>query len=208
MKGQKTQLEAAVSPSEATLGTLLTWHSDDESIAYVDSEGMVYALGGGTTRVYAVTSNGLSAYCDITVEVPVSSLTMDRESLTMAIGETGQVEAIILPASATNKELSWTSSDEHVATVEGGVITAISDGEATITATTHNGLSAELAVNVYTPVERVVINGTSSKLWVSAPLNRVRLTASVAPENATYQAIAWSTCLHRLPLGCRPPVRG
>ena len=85
----------------------------------------------------------------IETEIPVESVTLDKESLTLKEGESAQLTATVLPEDATDQMVIWSSSDNGVATVDGtGKVTAVSAGTATITAATSNGVSDTCAVTV------------------------------------------------------------
>ena len=79
---------------------------------------------------------------------PVTSVTLDKTSADLKLGETATFNATILPSNATTKTLTWTSSDKSVATVSKGVVTAIGEGTATITAKSNNGITATATVKV------------------------------------------------------------
>lgn len=79
------------------------------------------------------------AYSSVTASVSPSSVTLDRHELRMNVDDTETLVATVSPADASNKRVYWTSSDPRVATVENGVVTAVSNGTATITATTLDG---------------------------------------------------------------------
>jgi len=66
-------------------------------------------------------------------------LSVDPEELTLAVGDTETITATVSPANATNKDVTWESSDDTVATVADGVVTAVAKGTATITVTTVDG---------------------------------------------------------------------
>ena len=76
---------------------------------------------------------------------------------------------------------------------EEGLITAVGEGLAVITATTHNGLTAECSVQVYTAVEEIAVSGTSATLWPIDGLNRLQLAVAVAPQNAAFRSVSWTS---------------
>ena len=81
--------------------------------------------------------------------VAVTGVTLDKSEVSITVGKTATLTATITPSNATNKNVSWTSSDEGVATVENGVVTAVAEGSATITVTTEDGkYSASCEVTV------------------------------------------------------------
>ena len=101
---------------------------------------------------------------NVPVSVPVTSIALNKETLTLNKGETETLTATVLPENATDKSVTWTSSDESVTTVdENGVVTAVSAGTATITVTASNGLTAACEVKVLPGIteETVVIMGSS-----------------------------------------------
>ncbi len=149
-------LTATLLPEDATNPTL-TWTSSNEKVATVDEYGVVTAVADGEATITVSTTDGsnLSASCKVTVKsnVLATSLTLNAAEASLAPDETLTLTATLLPEDATNPTLTWTSSNEKVATVdEYGVVTAVADGEATITVNTTDGsdLSATCVVTVET----------------------------------------------------------
>ncbi len=125
--------------SATVTGTALrpVWSSEDPDIAEVDSEGNLTARGVGTTTVTAsIPAAGVSASCEVTVRpAHVLSVSMDQTSLTVTEGDTAQLRVLITPETAVGNEVTWSSSDEAVASVsDTGLVTAKSTGQTTITA--------------------------------------------------------------------------
>lgn len=140
--GTTLQLEVQIDPFNATYQSV-TWSSSDEQVIVVDAHGLVEPVGPGVATV-TVTSNdvNLTAECTITViPVPVTSFELyNCTANALQVGAEHPLGTRITPDNAGDKSISWTSSDTAVATVDAaGVITAISVGNSTITATTHNG---------------------------------------------------------------------
>lgn len=123
-------------------------------------------------------------------EIAVTEVRLDKREVSLKKGETLKLEAEVLPEDATNKTVHWTSSREAVATVEDGLVTAVSPGEADIFVTTDGGLYATCAVTVEEPVSGVVLNKDSLSLKVGGTET---LTATVSPENATNKRIKWTS---------------
>ena len=150
------QLEATVSPSDAT-NKSVAWTSSDESVATVDNNGLVTAVGIGDVDITAAANDGsgVAANCHVTVEpIMATSIKLNEETLLMKKGETSHLEVTVLPHNATDKSVTWTSSDEYVVAVDdGGNIVAVGDGEAEVVATTNDGsnLSASCQVTVIDP---------------------------------------------------------
>ena len=153
--GESYTLVVTVSPSNAT-DKSITWSSTNSSVASV-SGGKVTAKSEGTTTITAEAHNGKTATCTVTVNEPVpevvevTSVSLNKTSLTLEIGESETLTATVLPSNATDKSVTWTSSAQSVATVANGTVTAVGSGTATITATTSNGKTATCTVIVSDP---------------------------------------------------------
>ena len=133
-------LTATVQPSDATNKTV-TWSSDAENIAMVDTTGKVTAVAPGTANI-TVTANdgsGQKATCTVTVTQPVTSVSLNKSELSLYTGESETLAATVSPDTATDKTVTWSSSDDAIATVENGEVTAKAAGTATITVTTTDG---------------------------------------------------------------------
>jgi hypothetical protein len=142
-EGTSSQLTATVLPADAT-DKSVTWTSSDESIATVDASGLVTAIAAGEVKITATTVDG--GYADsvmLTVTpapVAVASVAIDSGVSELEEGTTDQLTATVLPADATDKNVTWASSDESVATVDAsGLVTAVAAGEVTITVITVDG---------------------------------------------------------------------
>ena len=131
-KGNTFQLVATVLPANATDKTL-SWSSTDSQIVSVE-HGLIKAVSEGEATI-SVKAGECTAKCVVTVpkhEIPVTSVSLDKSEAEIEVGKTLQLTATVLPEDATDKTLSWSSSDSQIASVENGLITAISVGEATI----------------------------------------------------------------------------
>ena len=195
-EGGTATLTATITPSNAT-DQNVTWSSDNESVATVDQNGRVTAVAqGGATITAAV--DGKSAKCSVTVNaaapVPVTSVSLDKTSLGLTEGDTETLTATVEPSDATNKNVTWSTSDASIATVTDGVVTAVAPGTATITVTTEDGnKTATCAVTVTAatvPVTGVTLNKTSTSLYVG---DTETLTPTITPDNATNKNVTWSS---------------
>ena len=140
--GETIQLEATVLPEEAS-NKDVKWTSTNEAVCIV-ANGKIVATGFGTAVVIATTiDGGFMATCTVVVEketVPVSEIILSQTSVELSKGETFQLTATVLPTDATNKTLTWKSSDESVCvTTQTGTLIAMNDGNAVITVTSENG---------------------------------------------------------------------
>lgn len=181
---------ATVLPVESTDKTVI-WTSSDEDIAVVNNNGKVTALKTGTTIITATASNGSTAECIVNVVVPVDGITLDQSSLKLDAGDKRTLIPTVTPSNATNKNVIWTSSDDKVATVDNGVITAISEGSAVIIAKTVDGNKvASCNVSVVVPATQIVLNKTVSVL---AQGEKDVLEAEVLPITATNKSVLWKS---------------
>ena len=152
--GESVILTAEVLPIDATDKTV-TWASDNESVVTVD-DGIVTILGVGQANITASAGDVVSEPCVVTVieqqVIHVESVTLNESTLNLEVGgEPVTLTATILPENATDKTLSWISSDESVVSVEDGIITIIGEGNASITASADNVISQPCEVTVIQP---------------------------------------------------------
>ena len=215
--GEQLTLVATVIPDDAT-NKSVTWLSSDATVAAVTSEGVVSGLKAGTATITVKTADGeFTAECVITVtNVDVETIELDKTAATIYTGETLQLNATVTPANATNKNITWTTSDEAVATVDAeGLVTAVGVGTATITATTEDG--AKTATCLVTIPEGAYPNiyayglklestndGVTVGFNLNAPATEVKVLAYDAEGNeyvvatvsgaaAEYQTVALNT---------------
>ena len=162
--GETERLTATVVPAGAT-NREITWASSNPEIVAVNN-GFVRGESLGTATITVTTVDGAhTATAIVTVIMPATGVTLDRSALEIIVGETETLIATVLPETATNTAVIWTSDDETVATVNNnGVVTAVSRGTTTITVTTADGdFTANAGVRVFTREQvedaGVVING-------------------------------------------------
>ena len=139
--GGTQQLTATVLPSNATNQTV-TWESNDNSIATVDNDGLVTAVAEGSATITVTTvDGGYTATSAITVTpISVTGVTLYPPTATLLLNNRMQLIAIVLPTNATNQNVTWSSSDNAIATVNSnGLVTAVALGSATITVMTEDG---------------------------------------------------------------------
>lgn len=149
--GTKAVLTATITPDNATVKSL-EWTSSNEAVATISQSGEVTALSEGECTV-TVSGDGKTAVCAVTVAkqvIPVASVSLSSNTESLLVGETLQLAVTVLPDNATDKTVVWMTSDDGVATVEDGLVTAVSIGEATITATVGE-VSASCTVKVSLP---------------------------------------------------------
>ena len=170
------QSETLVPSYMTTLSSVsFTWKSSNTSVATVDNNGMVTAKSAGTTKVTCSYSDGettVSTECAVEVRAYVTSITLNKSSVSIQVGETTTVTATVSPYNAYNKTLSWSSSNSYVAAVDNnGTITGKHVGNATVTARATDGsnCSASLSVEVKPVlVTDVSLNITARTIGVGA----------------------------------------
>ena len=153
---ETARLSAAVTPENATDYTL-GWRSDNPIVAAVSDDGTVTAVSLGETVVHAV-AGPVQGDCRVNV-VPteVSSVTVTPATLTLTVGQEGTLAVSVLPEDATDRSISWSSSDETLAMVsQEGVVTALAPGKVTIAATANNGVKGQCEVLCKAPFSFVV----------------------------------------------------
>ena len=197
-EGEKAKLTATVSPSSASVKTV-TWRSGNESLVKVDQDGNVTAVMQGSTSINATSDDGGKVgVCSVTVKskvISVTGVTLDKTSMTLTEGETGTLAATVTPANATDKSVSWVSSNTSVATVSStGVVTAVAPGTAAVTVQTNDG--AKIASCVVTVKSKSVSVTGVSLNYTTLTLTEGQtqtLTATVSPSNATNKSVTWSS---------------
>ncbi len=154
--GESRTIGTFFTPTDVSDKTV-TWTSSNTSVATVNSSGTITAKAIGQATVKAVSADGnFSANCYVTVKegtIAVSGVSLSRTSLSLSMGTTALLAATVSPNNATDKSVTWRSSNTNVATVSSsGLVTAVNAGTATITVTTNNsGKTATCNVTV-TPV--------------------------------------------------------
>ena len=139
--GQTATLASTVLPAEAN-NKSLTWTSSDESVATVDQNGLVTAVAKGMAMITAAANDcsGHLAACAVTVKQPVTSISLNKTTLSLYVGQTETLTATVSPSTASNTGVTWSSSDTEVATVSSsGVVTGVAAGTAKVTATAKDG---------------------------------------------------------------------
>ena len=214
IEGETAELVATVTPDDADNKNVI-WSSSDESIATVDQNGKVIAIKEGTAIITVTTEDGgKTATCTVTVTakeepepdpIPVDDVTLNVDSMELEEGETGQLIATVTPDDADNKKVTWSSSDESIATVDqNGKVTAIKEGTAIITVTTEDGGKTDTCTVTVTakeeplpdpdpdwvPVTGVKLN-TSYLVLIEGEIDWLR--ATVTPSDADNKNVIWSS---------------
>lgn len=168
----------------------LTWHSENENIATVNQNGVVYGKSKGTTKIYAVTTqSNIRAECTVTVSAPISSIKLSSENKTLKLGASDVITATISPADYEG-DIVWESSDDSIVSVDSdGIIQANKIGTAYITATATSGVSAQCKVTVNQPATGIKLNKSEITTYVGSTY---QLSSSVLPLDTT-DSVSWES---------------
>lgn len=196
LKGESKRLTATINPEDTTDDKTITWSSDNEDVLFVDQNGQMRGIKEGTANVKAVVA-GKETTKQITVnEIHIDSITIDGDQeFEMVKNQTKNLSAKINPDNTTDddKNITWTSNKDDVAKVDNnGKVTALKEGEATITAKV--GIhETSVKVNVKEiHIDSVVINELDDEFTRG---DEFKFSASYTPENTTDEnkTVEWSS---------------
>lgn len=168
----------------------------DEDVIDLDkssvSEGYVFTMKAkslGSTTIVAVLGPSI-AKCAVSVDpIAVTGISLNKTSIQLVVGATETLSAKVTPDNATSPSISWDSSDKEVATVDNGVVTAVSAGKATITAASSS-FTAECVVEVKTiEAESLTLDFTSKELTETESFI---VNATILPEGTSYKNVEWT----------------
>lgn len=133
--------------------TSFTWQSSNTSVATINSSGKLSAKGIGTTTISCIAHNGVSAQCTVTVKpILATSASLNITSAELTTGEKMQLTATVAPTNTTNPAVTWSSTNNSVATVNSsGLVTAVGSGNCSIIATTVDGSSKTASCTIKVP---------------------------------------------------------
>lgn len=187
------QLTATVSPN--TISTPgLSWSSSNSDVAIVDSNGKITICGIGSCTItcQANDASKVTAQCSLTVKpILVSGIILSTSEITVPVTEWQYtLDAVVLPENATNPSVTWTSSDNSVASVDNGIVTLLKPGTVTITCTAKDGGGAKatckLTVDVK-PINEIIFD--TPVVEVSCNESQKALSANIIPVDATEQVL-------------------
>ncbi|MBO6249073.1 MAG: Ig-like domain-containing protein, partial [Bacteroidales bacterium] len=192
--GDESDLSVVVSPEDATDKTVV-WSSSDPSVATANAEGIVVAVAPGTCRIIA-TCGAASSGCDVVVRssvIPVASVFLNTTSLSLVEGNNAFLTASISPEDATDKTVSWSSSDPSVATVNAeGSVVAVAPGTCKITVSCGD-VNASCNVDVESegiPVSGVSFSETTKEVYIDEIFT---IKSTISPSDATNKSLAWQS---------------
>ena len=188
--GQSEKLTATVEPDNTTDKTV-TWKSDNEAVATVSSDGTVTAVSVGIANITA-TCGKATTTCKVTVNpVEATGVILSADNMSLLVGQSEKLTATVQPANTTDKTITWKSDNEAVATVgSDGTVTAVSVGTANIMATCGQATATcKVTVNPIL-IESITI---SPEFISEKEGQRIQLTATILPEDATDKSLEWSS---------------
>lgn len=198
VEGESVKLDSFVEPSNAT-NQAVKWSSDDNAVATVKADGTVLAKAPGVATVSVVSEDqGKTAKCLVEVKekiYPVESVSLPFNTLTLTEGDSSKLVVRISPKNATNKDVSWTSDNGSVATVDpDGSVSAVSPGTAMIIVrSADRDLTDVCQVTVHKKIIPVRFVSLSEAELLLVEGESATLRASILPEDATNQEVRWSS---------------
>lgn len=187
------QLRANIEPQNAT-NKNVKWKSTNESIVKVDDKGMVTLVAPGVAAVIAFSESDptITGICNVTVEIPVRSLTLDYKAKVMYVGESTRIGYLLTPNDASRKNVVWSSTDTSVVSVDSkGLITARGIGQAIVMVKTEDGaLYSTCTITVRQKATGIKFDVTNLELNVGQSYT-IELT--VTPSNSTELGLTWET---------------
>ncbi|MBQ8535602.1 MAG: Ig-like domain-containing protein [Bacilli bacterium] len=192
--GATESLTVFFNPSNAT-NKELEWTSNNPSIATV-SKGLITGKKEGTTKITVTTSNGKKATASVTVKkINPTAIILNKTSLNLIEGQTENITAVVKPSNASVKEITWSSSDSNIASVNEGTIYAKKEGTVKVTAKI---VGTNITSTVTVRVSKVKVTGiqldkTSGTIYLNKNNKTIQVNATVIPENAANKTIKWSS---------------
>ena len=195
----ETALSAIIAPENAYCQDV-TWTSSNEAVAAIDENGKVTAKAPGTATITVLSDDPFSASypkratATVTVLQAVSGIELDQPELTMNKNSYMVLKATVLPENASQKTVTWESSDPNIVRVSGGQLTAASTGEAVITcsATDGSGVTASSKITVIQMVNNILFPNIIGSQELLKGDSRT-YTPAIAPDDATNKKVSWSS---------------
>ena len=190
--GDSYTLEVTLTPNTAS--SSISYESSNTKIATVNKKGKVTGKAKGNCVILVKTSNGLSAYVNVTVNQQVTGISLNETEVTIYVGEEQQLEATLTPKNVSDAEINWVSSNSRVVTVDkNGVIKGISSGSALVTATSADTTEGtHVAYCLVTVIEFVTEITIQEEAQVGVG-KKLKLEATVSGETATNKNVTWSS---------------
>lgn len=189
--GETYKITANITPEDAT-NTGLLYKSLDGKVATVSNTGLITAKQPGTAYIIvSTTDNKISVTMTVRVLQKATGMKLSAVSIVLDVGESYTIEATFNPKTTTETKIIWSTSDKSIAKVDSrGRVTAVSNGEAIITATSSNGLTAICSVKVNRPVGGIFLDYTEYELAVG---DELELEVSFDSEDVTNKKVKWKS---------------
>lgn len=158
--GDTSPINYAIEPENAT-NKKISFNTGDRNVAGFNSEGKIVGVKAGNTTITLKSSNGIEATINVTVKdkpIDVTKVKISKTSVSIDKGTDTTIEAHVIPTNSSDKSITWSSSNDKIATVNNGKITGIEVGEATITAKSNNGKEATCKVTVKEPYDKPIVD--------------------------------------------------
>ena len=191
-KGSSDSLNAAVGPDNTTHDKTVCWFTEDSSVAIVNGDGYVTAVGAGMTRIRAV-CDGIEAVCNVRVTSAMTGIQLTKDSIALVEGDTTTIGIEYFPYDTTDSRAgTWSYDSKIISVTSDGKIKALKAGSCDLVLTVGAFRSVcRVTVNPYISVDSVWISKTSVFLDESNPT--CNLSAGYEPANATRAVITWSS---------------
>lgn len=187
--GQTYELDATLNPADST--DVLIWESSDSKIATVSNSGKVTAKKAGNTVIMVKTAKGLTAYCSITVVQAATGVELNYSKATVVVGNKLELEAVVLPKTATNTNVTYKTSDQKIATVtKNGLVRGVKGGTVIITVTTEDGGYEAICL---VTVKELVTSITIEPSYILGRGDTYKLRAIVETNSATDPKLKWKS---------------
>lgn len=188
--GSTHQMEAVINSNADD--KRVKWFSDDESIATIDADGKVTAVGYGTALITLLSVNGMTAQATVYVPAEVASILLDPAALMISPGDSRMLDAYVFPGNAQKRELIWESSNPEIARVDQeGNVTAVKNGQCQIRAMTENGVYAIAEVTVAKVPS--TLSFREETVYLTRTNRTQQITPVITPENASDAILTWAT---------------
>ena len=191
-KGSTITIQPIITPADAT-DKGCRFSSSDVSIASVNQDGTVTGNNAGTATITVTTNDGgFTATCLVHVTVPVESIALTQDTVTLARFGTFVLECTVLPEEATNQHVLFRSMNENIVYCYGSTLYGVNTGETTVVATSEDGHASDTClVKVIIPVEDITLNESSITLNNATP--SFQLKATLYPDDATEVPLVWTS---------------
>ncbi len=185
--GKSETLNVTFNPSNAT-NKGLTWKTSNDKVATVVNGKVTAKKAGKATITVTTKDGGFKKTCNVTVKIPVKSVSLDKTKLTLGAKEKFTLKATVKPSNATNKTVTWKTSNKKVATVSKGKVTTKKAGKVTITAKA-DGKSKKCVITVKKAPNKITLNAKKKTLKKGKKFQiKAKLPKNTASYKITYKS--------------------